>query len=141
MQRDLLWAMTFSLSSSSLFQSHWDCWTGSGGVLSMGAGYIPAHPAPLPMPLRGEPRMQLKHFQRKILCALPPPHLCHEQGARCRCLGIPATGHGSAHGVASIWGLGCSPPPLALGIIMALHVCCRMPELINHLYLKINTCR
>lgn len=53
----------------------------------MDARYISAHPAPPPKPPSREPQLQLKHLQRKILSALPPPQLCHEQGVRCRCLG------------------------------------------------------
>lgn len=142
-QRDLLWAMTFPLSLSSLFQSLWDHWAGSEGVLNVGAKCIPAHPAPLPKPPSGKTQLQLKHFQRKILCALPPPHLCHEQGVRCRCLGNSSYGAWQGSWVGSMWGLGCSPPPLDLGVIVVLNllvVCCPVPEWINHLYLKTNTC-
>lgn len=67
-------------------------WAGSGGVLNVGARHIPAHPAPLPNLMSGEPQLQLRHFQRKILCAPSPPHLCPEQGVRCRCLGYSSHG-------------------------------------------------
>lgn len=114
-QRDLLWAMTFPLSSSSLLESLWGCWAGSGGVPDMGARCISAHPAPLPKPLSEKPQLQLKHLQTEALCALPPPHLCHEQGAGCRCLGYSSHGAWQCSWGRQHVGFGVQPSSSRLG--------------------------
>lgn len=91
---------------------------GSGGVLNISAWYSTTSvpPAPLPKsPSRG-PRLQspqhLKQHWREIPGTLASPYLSHEQTVRDTSVRVtPTMGHGSAQGVGSMRGLGCSPPP------------------------------